>query len=117
MADTSGPLISSKDVTGTAVYGRDESKVGTIDHVMIDKTSGKVAYALMSFGGVFGIGDEHREVPWGTLTYDKDKGGFVTGLTKEVVEGAPRSERTDWYADRAYEDRMHAHYGISPYYA
>ena len=116
MTDTSGSLISSKDVTGTDVYGADGKKVGSIDHVMIDKRSGKVAYALMSFGGFLGMGDDHRPVPWGTLTYDTGKNGFMTNLTKETVENAPAASG-NYASDRSWEERTHTHYGTSPYWS
>ena len=56
-------LISAADVSGTNVYGADDSKVGAVDRVMIDKQSGKVAYAVMNFGGVLGIGGDERPLP------------------------------------------------------
>ena len=54
-----GGLVSSNDVNGTDVYARDGASIGTIDHLMIDKQSGKVAYAVMGFGGFLGLGEEH----------------------------------------------------------
>lgn len=108
-------LVSSADVNGTAVYGRDGAHIGTIDHLMIDKVSGKVAYAVMGFGGFLGMGEEHHPVPWGKLSYDVSKGGFVTDLTEAQVTGAP--QRTDnWMQDRGWEERTYQHYGIAPYW-
>ncbi|MEY9261794.1 hypothetical protein ABIF23_001189 [Bradyrhizobium elkanii] len=60
----SDALIGSDKVEGTAVYGADGNKVGTIERLMIDKTSGKVSYAVLSFGGFLGIGDDHYPLPW-----------------------------------------------------
>jgi sporulation protein YlmC with PRC-barrel domain len=64
MANETSNLISSEKVEGTAVYGPDSEKVGSIESVMIDKVSGKVAYAVLSFGGFLGMGDEHYPLPW-----------------------------------------------------
>ena len=63
-------LIGSDKVEGTAVYGPDEQKIGSIQRVMIDKVSGKVAYAVTSFGGFLGIGEDYYPIPWPTLKYD-----------------------------------------------
>ena len=90
-------LIGSDRVEGTAVYGADNKRIGEIDRVMIDKISGKVAYAVLSFGGFLGIGEDYYPVPWAALKYDTNLGGYVTGLTKESLEGAPKySESTGW---------------------
>ncbi len=108
-------LVSSADVNGTEVYGRDGTHIGTIDHLMIDKQSGKVAYAVMGFGGFLGMGEDHHPVPWSKLTYDTGRGGFVTDLTETEVQGAP--ERTeDWHRDRGWETRLHEHYRAPLYW-
>ena len=114
---TSDPnnLIAAADVSGTAVYGADSSKVGSIDRVMIDKQSGKVAYAVMNFGGVLGIGGEERPVPWNTLTYDTSLGGFKTSITEDQLSSAPQAE-SGWEGNRDWEDRTHSAYGVTPYY-
>ncbi|MTH61858.1 PRC-barrel domain-containing protein [Paracoccus litorisediminis] len=115
MNDTVGTLVSSANVNGTAVYGRDGSHIGTIDHLMIDKPSGNVAYAVMGFGGFLGLGEEHLPVPWHALRYDTALGGFVTDLTEEQVTGAPaRSE--GWDRDRDWETRTYEYYGCPPYW-
>lgn len=107
-------LVSSQDVNGTEVYARNGDHIGTIDHLMIDKQSGRVGYAVMGFGGFLGMGEETYPVPWNALSYDTSKGGFVTDITKEQVEGAPRPEG-EWQSDRNWEERAHTHYGV-PYY-
>ncbi|MCA0205236.1 PRC-barrel domain-containing protein [Pararhodobacter sp.] len=115
MQDHASTLVAADDVTGTNVYGPDGSKVGSIDRVMIDKLSGKVAYAIMTFGGILGIGGSERPVPWGTLTYDTGLGGFRTNITKEQLSDAPStSER--WTSDREWEERTHLTYGLPPYW-
>lgn len=120
LTDTTAPrsgsgLVSSRDVTGTAVYSSiDGEHIGSVDHMMIDKVSGRVAYADISFGGFLGLAEDHHLVPWGKLSYAPDKGGFVTDLTRESLEGAPRRSE-DWYRDRTYEERLYDHYRV-PYY-
>jgi len=106
-------LIGSDKVEGTAVYNTNDEKLGTIDRVMIDKTSGHVAYAVMSFGGFLGIGDRHHPLPWGVLRYDPDKGGYIVNLDRETLERAPTvaagDTRFDW-TDRAWNRRVHDYY-------
>jgi len=114
-ATVHGSLVSSSDVNGTRVYGRDGSNIGSIDHLMIDKTSGKVAYAVMGFGGFLGLGEEQLPVPWGKLHYDTSQEGFVTDLTEADVKGAPE-QADNWYSDREWERRTHDHYGVPHYW-
>ena len=71
-----GTLIGSDKVEGTAVYGADSQKIGTIERVMIDKISGRVSYAVLSFGGFLGIGDSYHPLPWESLDYDTSMGGL-----------------------------------------
>jgi len=111
-------LIGSDKVEGTAVYGADQQHIGSIERVMIDKLSGKVAYAVISFGGFLGLGDEYYPVPWPTLKYDTDLGGYLVNLTRDQLEGAPRYENdSDWRWDRATDERVYGYYKTPPYWA
>jgi len=108
-------LISSEDVEGTEVYGPDGNNIGQIDHLMIDKVSGRVAYAVMSFGGFLGLGHSHYPVPWGALTYDTTLGGFRTNITEQQLKDAPQFSGDTW-GDRDWEARTHKHYGAAHYW-
>ena len=83
-------LISSSKVEGTPVIGRNGERLGTIDNFMVDKYSGRVAYAVLSFGGTFGFGESLFPLPWSLLTYDVRKDGYVLNLTKEQLSNAPK---------------------------
>lgn len=107
-------LISSEDVEGTTVYGSGDQQVGEIDHLMIDKASGRVTYAVMSFGGFMGLGHSHYPVPWSALKYDTGLGGFRTNVTEQQLRDAPEFSDDAW-GDRDWEKRTHEHYG-APYY-
>jgi len=85
-----GNLIGSDKVEGTAVYGTDANKIGSIERVMIDKVSGKVSYAVLGFGGFLGLGSDHYPLPWQSLKYDTRLGGYVTGITEKQLKGAPQ---------------------------
>lgn len=107
-------LVSSNDVNGTVVYNRQGDQIGHIDHLMIDKPSGNVAYAVMAFGGFMGLGEDFHPVPWNALRYDQRRSGFVTDITEEQLRDAPKW-RENWQGDREWEKRTFDYYGV-PYY-
>jgi len=88
-------LISSKKVEGTAVVDRDGARIGTIDNFMVDKWTGRVAYAVMRFGGAFGFGQSLFPLPWPLLEYDEEKGGYRLQISKDELGEAPRFEEND----------------------
>jgi hypothetical protein len=110
-------LISSEKVVGTAVYNRASEHLGSVHSIMLDKISGQVAYAVMSFGGFLGIGESYHPLPWRLLNYDVQQGGYVVDLDRKRLEGAPSyaaSETPNW-ADSSYGHRVDKYYGVSPY--
>jgi hypothetical protein len=107
-ADETDRLISSEKVESTAVYDRRGERLGTVHHLMIDKYTGQVAYAVMSFGGFLGIGESYHPLPWKMLTYDTRLGGYVVALDRKRLEGAPSytsRQMPDW-SDRSYTGRI-----------
>jgi hypothetical protein len=111
-------LIAADKVEGTAVYNTRGEKLGSIERVMIDKVSGRVAYAVMSFGGFLGIGDRHHPLPWSVLRYDPSNDGYVVNLDKKVLESAPTIgiSNTDFnWDDRDWNRQVHDYYK-SPLY-
>ncbi|RUT28601.1 PRC-barrel domain containing protein [Arsenicitalea aurantiaca] len=110
-------LIASDKVEGTKVYGIDGEHIGSIERVLIEKRSGKVSYAVLSFGGFLGIGHDHYPLPWSKLNYDESLGGYRVDVTKEQVEGAPKYDRNDDYALDAERGRgIYDYYGVPPYW-
>ena len=109
-----GNLIGSDKVEGTAVYGADDSKIGSIERVMIDKISGKVSYAVLGFGGFLGLGNDHYPLPWQSLKYDTRLGGYRTGVTEDQLRGAPRYRGdNDWnWSDTAGNRAVNDYYGV-----
>ncbi|HEX8525638.1 PRC-barrel domain-containing protein [Allosphingosinicella sp.] len=107
-------LISSEKVDGTAVYNRQSERLGSIHHFMVGKRDGRVRYAVLSFGGLFGMGERYYPLPWDVLTYDTGLGGYVVDLDKSVIENAPSFERdSEPTYDRAYDERVYGHYGLA----
>lgn len=105
--DETTELIASNKVEGTAVYGRDGKKLGEVTNFMVGKRSGRVAYAVMTFGGMMGIGTSHYPLPWSSLDYDTSKGGYVVDITKEQLKDAPsHGAGDDPFADPGYGRRV-----------
>lgn len=108
-------LIASNRVEGTAVYNRQGEHLGEVYNFMVDKYSGQVAYAVMGFGGFLGIGERYHPLPWKSLDYSPDAGGFVVDVTREQLEGAPHYGRDeDPWRDPSYGRAVNDHYGV-PY--
>jgi len=110
-------LIGSDKVDGTSVYGGDGKKIGSVERVMIDKISGKVAFAVLSFGGFLGMGESFYPLPWTALDYDTDLGGYRVNLTKDQLERAPKyTESQGWNWNRDNERRVYEYYRTQPYW-
>ena len=92
---TSGSLIAAEKVIDTNVYNPQGEKLGDVDDLMIDKLSGRVTYAVLTYGGFLGVGDKKFPLPWSVLTYDTNQGGFVINLDKETLRNAPTLEGDD----------------------
>jgi hypothetical protein len=81
--------IASDKVEGTTVYNGHGEKLGHIHNFMIDKRSGQVLYAVLSFGGFLGLGERYHPLPWKVLKYDEEQGGYVVGISKDALADAP----------------------------
>ncbi|MGA9764268.1 MAG: PRC-barrel domain-containing protein [Rhodomicrobium sp.] len=92
-------LISSEEIEGTTVYGAHGKRIGSIDHLLIERVSGRAVYAVVNFGGFLGRLKSHYNLPWATLKYDPKLGGYRTDVTKEKLQAAPGFDGSD------YEDR------------
>jgi sporulation protein YlmC with PRC-barrel domain len=115
MSSTSGKLIASSRVEGTNVYNRQGESLGEIHDLMIDKKSGHVAYAVMSFGGFLGMGESYHPLPWSVLDYDESQGGYVVDIDKDRLKAAPTygvDETPDWTGN--YGRQIDEYYGVTP---
>ena len=114
---TSGNLIAADKVNGTSVYNLAGEKLGSVDDIMIDKISGRAIYAVLSFGGFLGMGEKYHPLPWATLKYDAQKGGYVVNLDKKQLEGAPNYDRDSefkWTPD--YGRKVDSYYKAPSYW-
>ncbi len=105
-------LIAADKVEGTSVYDVSGEKMGSIHRIMIDKMSGQVTYAVMSFGGFLGIGDKYHPLPWTMLTYDEGVGGYVVNLDRRRLEGAPAYAESEMaWDDPKFGSKVTDYYG------
>ena len=113
-------LIGSDKVEGTNVYRSDGEKIGSIERIMIDKYSGQVAYAVMSFGGFLGMGHDHYPVPWPRLDYNKKLGGFEVNISEAELKSAPKFDpgaKDEWnWDDQARGKKVYDYYRVRPYW-
>jgi hypothetical protein len=110
-------LIASDKVEGTKVYDPTGEHIGSIERILVEKRSGQVSYAVLSFGGFLGMGHEHYPLPWSKLNYDENLGGYRVDVTKAQLEGAPRYEREeDEYWTEENGRRVYDYYGVTPYW-
>jgi sporulation protein YlmC with PRC-barrel domain len=112
-------LIEASRVQDTNVYNAAGEKLGAVHDLMIDKRSGTTSYAVVSFGGFLGVGENYFPIPWSKLKYDEKLGGYVTDIEIGELEGAPAyvAGADPRWGDRAYEEELHRFYGAAPYWA
>ncbi len=115
--DETDRLIASDKVEGTAVFGRDGERLGAVRNFMVDKFTGRVAYAVMSCGAP-GAAERHYPLPWKALTYDTARGGYVVDLDRSALARAPSHaphETPDWNGPN-WGVRLYDYYKVEAYW-
>lgn len=110
-----GPRLMGADtLIGNEVYNQAEEDLGEIKEIMLDTTDGTVRYAVLSFGGVLGIGDKLFAIPWKALTLDTENKRFILNVDKDRLETAPGFDKDNWpnMADQTWESNIHSYYGV-----
>jgi hypothetical protein len=104
-------LIASDRVEGTRVFNADGKKIGSVKRLMIDKISGNVAYAVLCFGGILGMGETYRSLPWASMKYNPELEAYelVTLMTDEELQKAP-AYMADGDMDWGYRERPSENY-------
>lgn len=131
-ANTGAPLVGSRQpgresgtevmaaatLTGNYVMNSDGESLGYIEAIMLDLPSGRVAYAVLSFGGLQGAGDRLFAVPWPALKLDTGKKCFILDVDKDRLQDAPSFHKDHWpsMADTSWAGRVHSYYGTKPYW-
>lgn len=115
-----GPdVMAASSLDGNSVISSDGHDVGSLKEIMLDVSSGHIAYAVLSSGGFLGIGNKLLAVPWGALTLDTDNRCFRIDATAEQVRNSPGFDKDAWpsMADHVWASTVHQHYGREPYWS
>ena len=108
-------LLSASTLAADDVYNPKGEKLGSIKELMLNINSGKVCYAVLSFGGFLSLGEKLFAVPWGALTVDTDNQRFVMDTDEERLKTAPGFDADNWpnMADSSWEKNVNAYYGTT----
>ena len=113
-----GPRLMGADtLIGEDVYNQKDEDLGDIKEIMLDMNNGKIAYAVLSFGGFLGMADKLFAVPWNALTLDTENKRFILNVDKERLESAPGFDKDAWpdMADPTWQNTIHSYYGTKSY--
>lgn len=112
-------VMAADTLTGDVVVNRQKEDLGKIEHLMIDVEKGRVAYAVLSFGGFLGMGDKLFAIPWNALAVDTGEKQFVLDVDKKLLEHAPGFDKDHWpnMADRKWGAEVSTYYGAKPYWS
>jgi len=111
-------VLAASTLAGDSVRNSAREDLGKVDEIMIDIPSGKVAYAVLSFGGILGMGNKLFAVPWSSLKVDEDEKCFILDVNKKTLEGAPGFDKGHWpdMADTTWGSEVYRYYGATPYW-
>lgn len=112
-----GPeLMGANTLVGNEVYNQKDENLGDIKEIMLNMRTGRVSYAVLSFGGFLGMGEKLFAVPWEALTLDTVNKRFVLNVEKDRLENAPGFDKDKWpnMADQSWAEAIHAYYGTKP---
>ena len=109
-------VLAASTLAGDSVRNAAGEDLGTIDEIMIDIPTGRVAYAVLSFGGFLGVGNKLFAVPWSALKVDEDEKCFVLNVDKRTIKSAPGFDKDDWpdMSDASFGSELYAYYQVKP---
>ena len=112
------PPLKASSIIGTKVLNPDNENLGDIKEVVIDPCTGRVGYAVVSFGGFLGVGEKLFAVPFNALKYNETIGSYYLDIAKERLQAAPGFDPEHWpsMADEKWNSEVHAYYGCTPYW-
>lgn len=119
--DDSGPgpeIMAAGTLQGDNVINLQGEKLGNIEAIMLDVQGGRIAYAVLSFGGILGLGDKLFAIPWSSLTLDADRKCFILDVPKDKLQSAPGFNKDHWpsMAEESWASQVHAYYNRQPYW-
>lgn len=110
--------LSASTIIGDVVENTSGERLGKIEELMIDVEQGRIAYAVLSFGGFMGVGDKLFAIPWSALRVNTQEHKFVLEADKNTLEAAPGFDKDNWpdMADQSWGSDIHRYYGQQPYW-
>jgi len=114
-----GPEVMDADtLIGDSVVNSAGEDLGEVKAIMLDVESGRIAYAVLSFGGFLGMGNKLFAIPWSALTLDAGEKRFVLDIEKDRLDNAPGFDKEHWpaMADASWATKLHEYYGVKPYW-
>ncbi|MDQ8032883.1 MAG: PRC-barrel domain-containing protein [Bordetella sp.] len=114
-----GPEVMAADtLEDNDVYNPAGEKLGSVEKIMLDVPRGRIAYAVLSHGGVLGMGDKLYAIPWSALTLDTDRKCFVLDVPKEQLKQDKGFDKDNWpsMADERWATDVHSYYNQPPYW-
>ena len=111
-------VLSASTLINDRVTNAVGEDLGKIEEIMLDVPTGRIAYAVLSFGGFLGMGDKLFAIPWEALRLDPESQTFVLDVPREALESAPGFDKHDWppMADPEWGNAIYAYYGYPPYW-
>ncbi|MCY2958957.1 MAG: PRC-barrel domain-containing protein [Planctomycetota bacterium] len=112
-------VVSASKIIGEAVINRQNESLGKINEIVFDAKSGRVAYAVLSFGGFLGMGSKLFAMPWGAFDFSVTENKLILNVDKEKLKSAPGFDPAGkWpdFADRTWGSSIHTYYGYAPYW-
>ena len=114
-----GPeIMAAATLTGETVNSSNGDALGKIEAIMLDVRSGRIAYAVLSFGGFLGVGEKLFAIPWSALILDTHARSFILDISNEKLERAPGFDKDHWptMADARWAAELHGYYDVAPYW-
>jgi hypothetical protein len=114
MAGEKRRLISADKVEGTSVVNGKGDNLGHVSDIMIDKISGQVAYAVLKYGSVMGLGGKLFALPWDVLTYNTQYEAYVVDIPEDRLKNAPSFDESNPpdMADPRWSKQIRDYYGV-----
>jgi sporulation protein YlmC with PRC-barrel domain len=115
---TNTGVVSASTIKGSRVINPRGEDLGNIEDLMLDMRSGRIAYAVLSFGGFLGLGDKYFAIPWRALSLNLEDNSFLLNVLKEKLDKARGFDKDNWpdMADERWGQELHTHYGYKPYW-
>ncbi len=109
---------AKKTVIGSKVINQQNEDLGKIEDIVIDADAGRIAYAVLSFGGFLGLGDKYFAIPWEALRFNLSDKHALLNVDKKLLENAPGFSKENWpnMADATWGNQIFTHYGYKPYW-